>query len=408
MKNKVFKISVVILLIMTLTMTNFIFLGSSLISYAADSTSTNHKNIEFDAYFKDSNGKKTTTLERTADMQDISLYLAVNVNTEGFFVGQVALQNANFDIVSSESEFVSKVSDNTIYLNQLNVGTSAEIEVKVKPIEKDVINTNLLDCESELTLTGIYRDNTEKDINIEATRTVNMRLVESNANDNVKNEIEVITNKAVKINGEDKRVIQLSLHMGLHDNNYPMKEMAIRVNVPEINGISPEVMREVQLNTMSAFDYQYENGYVEITLKNEPTQNNDILWKKQGEEHVILTYIYDVDVELENVEITSEESVTLQNDKVLTANVGTVELSNEEIDSTIEVIAKNSEESIYKGKLYSGIDKSYTSQTVLDINLANIEEYISIREEASRYVFAEGEAESNIYYNRTIIAKLPR
>ena len=405
MKNKILKISVVIALIVTLTMTNFIFLGSSLYSYAVDDISTNHKNIEFDAYFKDSNGQKITTLERTADMQDISLYLAVNVNTEGFFVGQVALQNANFDIVSSESEFVSKVSDNTIYLNQLNVGTSAEIEVKVKPIEKDVINTNLLDCESELTLTGIYRDNTEKDINIEATRTVNMRLVEANANDNVKNDIEVITNKTIKVNGEDKRVIQLSLHMGLQENNYPMKEMDIRVAVPEIDGKTPEVMKDIHLNTMSASDYQYENGYVEITLKNEPTQNNDILWRKQGEEHVILTYIYDADIALENIEVTSEETITLQNDKVLTANVGTVTLSNEEIDSTIEVSAKNSEESMYKGKLYSGIDKSYTSQTILDVNLANIEEYISIREDASRYVLADGEADSPIYYNRTVIAK---
>ena len=63
MKNKVLKMSIIILLIMTLTMTNFVFLGSSLISYAADTISTNHENIEFDAYFKDSNGQKITTLE---------------------------------------------------------------------------------------------------------------------------------------------------------------------------------------------------------------------------------------------------------------------------------------------------------------------------------------------------------
>ena len=405
MKNKILKISVVILLIITLTMTNFIFLGSSLISYAADAIGTNHKNIEFDAYFKDSNGQKTTILERTADMQEISLYLAVNVNTEGFFVGQVALENANFNIASSESEFVSNISGNTIYLNQLDVGTSAEIEVKVKPIDNEVMNINMIDCQSELTLTGVYRDNTEKDIDIHATRTVSMRLVEANANDNVKNEIEVITNKLIKVSGEDKRVIQLSLHMGLQDNNYPMKEIYTKVNVPEINGTSPEVIRDVHLNTMSAFDYKYENGYVEITLTNEATQNNDILWRKQGEENVILTYIYDADVELENIDITSEEQVTLQNDKVLTSNLGTVTLSNEEIDSMIEVTASNSEEGIYKGKLYSGIDKQYTSQTTLDVNLANVEEYISIREEASRYVFADGEVDSNIYYNRTMIAK---
>ena len=215
MKNKIFKISVVLLLIMTLTMTNFIFLGSSIISYATDNISTNHENVEFDAYFKDANGQKIRTLERTANMQDISLYLSVNVNTEGFFNGEITLSNANFDIVSSESGFVSNISDNTIYLNQIDVGTSAEIEVKVKPIENDVMNVDMLDCESELTLTGIYRDNTERDIEIDATRTVNMRLVEANSNDNIKNEIEVITNKFIKISGEDKRVIQLSLHMGL-------------------------------------------------------------------------------------------------------------------------------------------------------------------------------------------------
>ena len=65
MKNKIFKISVAIMLIMTLTMTNFIFLGASLVSYAADNASTNNKNIEFSAFFKDSDGNRLTTLERT-------------------------------------------------------------------------------------------------------------------------------------------------------------------------------------------------------------------------------------------------------------------------------------------------------------------------------------------------------
>ena len=405
MKNKILKISVVIVLIMTLTMTNFIFLGSSLISYAADNVSTNHKNIEFNAYFKNSDGQKTTVLERTSDMQDISLYLSLNVNKEGFFIGQVELSDANFNIVSSESEFVSKISDNKIYLNQLNAGTSAEIEIKVKPTDNDVMDLSMLNCESKLKLTGVYRDSTEKDINIEATRTVTMQLVETNTNDSLKNEINIITNKILKVSGEDKRVIQFSLNMGLNDNNYPMKEIYAKINVPTIDGKTPEVIKDINLNTMSAFDYKYENGYVEITLKNDPTDNNRILWRKQGEENVILTYIYDADVKLDNVEITVEENVTLQNDKTLTSNAGRLTLSNEEKDATIEVTASNSEESIYKGKLYSGIDKQYTSKTVLDVNLANIEEYISIKEESSRYITTDGEADSNIYYNKTTISK---
>ena len=54
MKNKILKISTIILLIMAMTLTNFIFVGSSIISYTASALETNNKNIEFDAYFTNS------------------------------------------------------------------------------------------------------------------------------------------------------------------------------------------------------------------------------------------------------------------------------------------------------------------------------------------------------------------
>ena len=78
MKSKMLKISVVIALIITLTMTNFIFLGSSLISYAADDVTTNHENIEFSAYFKNGIGNNVTSIGRTANIQDFSIYLSLS------------------------------------------------------------------------------------------------------------------------------------------------------------------------------------------------------------------------------------------------------------------------------------------------------------------------------------------
>lgn len=405
MKNKGLKISVVILLIITLTMTNFIFLGSSLISYAVDDISTNNKNIEFSSYFKNDQGEKVSSLDRTSSTQDISLYLSISVKKEGFFNGQVELTNSNFNISSSESEYVSKIEGNKVYLNQINAGTTAEIELKAKTIENDNMDLNMLSAESDVTLTGIYRDSTEKDIEINAVKNVVLNLVETNIADSIENSVTVVTNKVIKISGEDKRVIQLSINMGLKENNYPIKEIYGKIAVPEIDGKSPEVLREVNLNTMSAFDYKYENGYVELTLKNDKTEKNTVLWKKQGTENIILTYIYDSDVDLDGSEITSEEKVTLYNNKEIASTSGKVTLSNEEIDTTINVNAINSNESIYKGKLYSGIDKQYASKTTLDVNLANIEEYISVREESSRYISEEGETDANVYYNTTSLSK---
>ena len=279
MKNKVLKISVVILLLITLTMANFIFVGSSLISYAADGVTTSHKNVEFEAYFKDANGNKVSSLERTSDIQEIPLYIRVAVNKEGYFNGNIELQDSNFNLTSSESEFVNKIENNNIYLNQINAGTSAEFEVKVKPIDDENINLDFLNKESKLVISGIYRDSTEKDIKINAERTLTLALAENNDKDNIENSAKIITNKIVKVSGEDKRVIQLSVNMGLKNNMYPIKEIVQIISVPVINDKLPETMVEFNLNTMKKGEYSYksENGYVEINLKNEPAEDNTVL-----------------------------------------------------------------------------------------------------------------------------------
>ena len=46
MKNKVLKIVTVVILLATLTMANFIYVGYGLVSYAASSIATNHQNVE--------------------------------------------------------------------------------------------------------------------------------------------------------------------------------------------------------------------------------------------------------------------------------------------------------------------------------------------------------------------------
>ena len=57
MKNKILKTTLILALIFTLTMANFIFVGANFISYAAEKIATNHANVEFDAYFKNEKGE---------------------------------------------------------------------------------------------------------------------------------------------------------------------------------------------------------------------------------------------------------------------------------------------------------------------------------------------------------------
>ena len=64
MERRMIKKLLAMLMIIAIISTDFLVLGSNLISYAAESNSlTNNKNIEFSTYFKDDKGNKVDKLE---------------------------------------------------------------------------------------------------------------------------------------------------------------------------------------------------------------------------------------------------------------------------------------------------------------------------------------------------------
>lgn len=404
MKNKILKTTLILALIFTLTMANFIFVGANFISYAAEKIATNHANVEFDAYFKNEKGEGVQTLEILPNSEEQILYISLKVKKEGYFNGNLQIENGNFNILEIESEFVNKVEGNTIYLNQINAGSKVEIPVKIKPIINDNFNVGLLNMNSKIVLEGEYKDSTQKDININSEREITLKLVENNTEDDLINNINIVTNKIIELKGEEKRVVQFSLDLGVKNNNYPIKNIISKINVPEIDGNKPEILEVTNLNNMSKYEYKYENDIIEFELENEVNSNSEILWNKNGNENIIITYIYPKDINLENIEIKAEEKVTLYDEKEITAKTTSTILDNEEKDYTISVETNNTETSIYKGNLHSGIDRLYNSITTLNVNLANTGEQIKLKENNS---FKSGDnlEDTNIIYQTTYIRK---
>lgn len=403
MKNKIAKIFTTIILLMTLTMTNFIFVGTSIYSYAVSDIKTNHRNVEFEAYFKEGEEANLIALEKGINDKS-TLYLQIRVKKEGYFNGHITLENSNFKWKQTENAYINKIEGNTITLNQINAGETAELEIEIEPVKEEIYNTGLLDMVSQISLAGIYRDSTQKDIEIKATREINLKITEANKEENISNEINIITNKILKINGENKRVVQFELKQGLKENNYPIKEITTKVTLPTIEEEQPQVQEMIDLNTMTSYEFKYENSIVEIKLKNEPTQENKILWKEQGTETIILTCIYSEKVNLEKEKVAVEEAITLYDNKQTTLGNELV-LSNEEKDSVLEVYTKHSEEKIYKGKLYAGIDRTYEATTTAKINLSEAIETIKITENQDVYAVNETTNLANVVYNKTIISK---
>lgn len=393
MKSKILKIAIVMLLLALLTMPNFIYVGTGLVSYAVDNIATNHQNVEFDAKLKEGN----------------ILNVLLNVKKEGYFNGEINLENSNFTFkLDQENPYINKIESNKIVLNQINSGSNVQIDLQIQPITDEVFDIGLLNASSKVNIEGIYRDSTERDINIKATREVKLEYTEDNTNENVENTTKVITNKIVKISGEDKRVIQLEMNLGLKENNYPIQKINSIVTVPEIEGKKIEVVDKVDFNTMRDFTYNFDGkSKIELTFNNEAKEENDnkIIWKKQGNEKIILTLIYDKDVTFENSEIQYEEKVTLYNGKELT-NSSKLVLDNEEKEKLIKLTENSAENVIYKGKINAGIDRQYETKTDISVNLANAEQYIKINEEEAKYLLQDGqEVSANVIFNKTVVNK---
>ena len=201
MKGKIFKTITAILILMALTMTNFIYVGVGLVSYAESNVATNNQNVEFGAQIN--NGK---------------LNLELSVKKDGYFNGTIELSDSNFKLKSSNSEYINQVEDNKITLNQINAGTTAKMEIEIEPVQKDVFNAGLLNMTSKLQLSGIYKNSSDKENTVKATREVAYKYTANSSQENVENSAQIITNKIVKISGEEKRVVEISMNMGLKDN----------------------------------------------------------------------------------------------------------------------------------------------------------------------------------------------
>lgn len=406
MKNKIFKICVILVMIATMTMTNFIFVGNSLISYALDSNNnTNHNNIEFNVYFKNEQGEKVSNLDMIANHPENMLYVYLNVKQEGYFNGTIHLEEgANFQLVEADNQYVESVENNTIKLYNVTAGTSIEIPVKIKPIKEENYSIGLLDVESKIAIDGIYKDSSEKDKKIKASKTVTLKFVDELTQEDIVNEIAIITNKVSNIGGEEKRIVQLSWNIGTKSNSYPIKEIVANIKNPIEATTEPQIETQVALNTMTTYDSKYEKGVSEFTLKNEKTKEETITWKAEGTENIILTYIYDKDVVVNEANIQPEVKITLYNQKEIESTSQT-DFKQEEKDAVIEIATTNQENEIYKGKLVAGIDRQYATKTAVKVNLAQMVNDITVQEEPSTYTVNETENIANIFYIQTAITK---
>ena len=405
-----------VMVIITLMTADFLALGVSLVSYAADlNKETNNNNIEFSTYFKNAAGEKVDNIVESTDKEDLKLYAEITVKTEGYFNGAIELLEGNFTFKNTVlSKEISKIEGNKITLNQINAGNTVEIEVGILPISSEEIQPDQLTMNSKIKLTGKYMETSYKGKDIEAEKTVNLKL---NAQENTEIELnsEVIANKVYKINEENKRIVQILVKSRITNNNYPVKETTIKAAIPEVNKENLEEVKIVSMGTKATngaediSTQQWDKSSSEVQMKTENI-GDKIIWKKGVYDEYIITYIYKEETAVNGMEfkIATENQIYNKEAKITKEITTSVE---EEINKTIVSEIKNLQGDLYKGQLYANTktenkkEIAFNTTTKLIVRTNDIAEAIKIKEEKNMFVTATGELNANTRFVMTKINK---
>lgn len=400
-----------VLVLTAILVSDFLFVGTKLISYALDNVKTNIYNVDFLAYFLDENGEKVEKIEKPIDDENSYLYVDIDVKNEGYFNGVIDLENNNFELIEKiESLDIAKISKNQITLKQINAGQKITLKLPIKAKVENRIKFEYLSQKTKIVLNGKYANskNSEKiyytNVNGESEVEIDWKSSESTqAELNAK----ILTNYAYKIDDQEKQIVQILIGSKILNNNYPVKNTEINLNVlPNVENIevhtrSTDATNENIKFGKSNYTYNKETNNLKINLANDNL--NEVSWNNNCIDLFVVTYVLPKDENITNKEILIENKIDTYDEKHFTAKK-TIGL-DEKIDGIISYSINNSEKKIYKGKIYIGESREYKETQKINIDYIGIAEKISLSSKKDVYLSDIEEKNANILYKQTKINK---
>ena len=382
-----------VLLIITLTFVNFIMLGTYIakwsVSIAAGEEPTSESNVIFSVYLDE--GKTLKELRKDLAANDLKLYVSVEVKNQG------KLENAKINLDNTNFYLKENKNSTSISLGTIQAGRPFEASYEI--VAKKDVNYNLdwLNMDSTISLTGTYvSDAGNRELSADNTK--NQRTVHINFNapseigeeDNPNHKVQLdqafITNKVMKVNNQDKRVIQEEIISNIVNNSYPIKSTNIEIEVPSLSGKYPESVKVSTYGTAAtngkyiefgtkeegkqgSYEYNEESHLLKIEVKNNPDENNYISWEQNENsqevfDDFIVTYIYPEDVTTDNLQTKIKSKVTMytyvkNSDDNYAEATKTISGSLEDkvFEPTLSVLTA---EETYKGNMKIGNDTEFS------------------------------------------------
>lgn len=399
-KAKLINEWICILLIISLTISNWFVFGNWFVSTAVTSelelqtNETKNKNVKFDIGIKEEN---KLLHNGQADINDIiTLSSYITVENEGYlkdinikFSGENE-QTKNFDIINinQEEDIIKSSSSNEISLKQISENKTINLEFAIqwsKEIEKNITKLNQ---DNIVELTAMYIDGNGKENKIEKKIILNISW-------KCENEIKLESSisRYTKYELEDKGII-ITHKINLSQNKseaLPYKNIQIILEQLKIDERTADDIIIKSENTDIPYE-KLDNNKIKIEYTNK--EENGVLENTSTSAEYEVTYIFKNIEELPNTEINvnieAKAGIYGAEEEKNTQTVYNTTL-NEKIGEIISV-KNESIQSISKGKMYANLysneakyEISYETNINLEIAYKNQIKNIKLQDEGSYF-----------------------
>lgn len=351
MKEKVLKIILISILIMTLTITDFVVIGKSMvIALAEDSTNmldvtTNIKNVQFNAYLEDSNTATYSKQSIISEGEHLILMIAVK-EAGALENGKIKIENSNFRLQEAESKYIKNINidANEIELNGIITGNVVEINVPIVFDKSNEISKEYISKETKVTFTGDYKN--DKDASKKVT---SERIVTVSWRENTEIAISQDLDKYIYLE-DDLTLIQQKVNSEIV-NNTLVNGKVLEVTVPEIEDVFPEHI-DVLVNGSKIqedkFVFDKQNNVITVQNMNNSVPNDEY--------KIIYYYPKKFQEESLSVSLNSKITALLYSDEVVEKH-DVKDSIIEQSDNRVSVNVDASK-SVFKGFLFANSYKN--------------------------------------------------
>lgn len=409
MKKNVLKKVLTMLLLITLTFFQFLYVGTGIVmgiyeELEQQTQDTSNKNVSFDAFLE--NGTSKVYSKEASIQTGEKINVQITIKNGGVLNdGKIKIANEGLKIEKDaiENEYIKQINDETgeIELNQVANVSKIEISIPIKFNKQDKIKVDYFSNETEVLLTGNYKDQKDNSTPVEgkiALRILWTEEAEVRLSQNVEKYLQLSDNSIM---------LEQLVQCEVVDNKLPKEKETIEIEATKLDNEYPEsviVLRKgKKLELDKNYKYDKETGKVTIQYVNPILDGNIVDWS-DGKDIYKVIYHYSDKIELSKKTISLK---TIAKTKMYT---------KEEIETTIQEdftvekmgtknsIQKDMTSEVYKGYLYANVDNptEYQEKVTVEVSQVQDKEDIILKNKEDIFYVSEQSKMSADTYFKTI------